>query len=73
MWSISPTAKNKAFLSAVKQRRKDLKIPQKTIAYEMDIDVSTYSKIECGYTALILCNFIFLCKRLNLNAQNFIM
>jgi transcriptional regulator with XRE-family HTH domain len=73
MWSISSTAKNKAFLSAAKKRRRELKIPQKIIAHEMGLNVSAYSKIECGYTDLSLDKFIFICKRLNLNAQNFLL
>lgn len=73
MWSISETATHKAFLIAVKKRRDELNIPQKQIAHELRLTQSAYSRIECGSSDLKFADFIFLCKRLNLNAQEFLM
>lgn len=72
MWSISETAAHKAFLIAVKKKRKEIKLPQKVLAYEMRISRPAYCLLESGQVELSLQRFIFLCKRLNLNPQEFL-
>jgi len=72
MRSISETKKNQAFLIALRERREKMRIPQKVLAYELGISTVAYSYIERGSTDLKLDIFKFLCKRLNLKAENFL-
>jgi transcriptional regulator with XRE-family HTH domain len=72
MWSISATATHKAFLIAVKKKRKEIKLPQKVIAHELGLTPAGYSLLEAGQVELSLHRFIFLCKRLNLKPETFL-
>lgn len=72
MWAISSTAKNKTFLIDVKKKRKELRIHQKVLAHELGMTQGNYSQIECGSTDLKLNDFIFICKRLSLNAGSYL-
>lgn len=69
MWAISETAENKAFLIAVKKKRKELGVKQKQLAYELGMTPSNYSHLENGATELKLKQFIFLCQRLQIQPQ----
>ncbi|MBS3913743.1 MAG: helix-turn-helix transcriptional regulator [Bacteroidetes bacterium] len=56
----------------MRERREKMRIPQKVLAYELGISTVAYSYIERGSTDLKLDIFKFLCKRLNLKAENFL-
>ena len=72
MRTLPETTKNKAFLTALRQQRKKLKVPQKVLAHELGVEPPAYCMIERGATSLKLDTFIFLCKRLNLKAEEFL-
>jgi transcriptional regulator with XRE-family HTH domain len=71
MRTLQKTTETKAFLKEVREKRKILKIPQKVIAHELGVTAAAYTQIEKGATSLKFDLFIFLCKRLDLNANNF--
>lgn len=72
MRSLSGTTKNQAFLMTLRARRRELRIPQKVLAYDLGMTQAAYAFIEQGATDLKLGVFIFLCNRLEINAENFV-
>lgn len=72
MRALSETSKNQTFLKAVRERRRSLRIPQKVLAHEIGVSAPAYCLIEGGAIEIKLDLFIFLCKRLNLQAEMFL-
>ena len=73
MRTLPPSTKNQAFLNAVRLRRREMKLPQKVLAHELSVSTPAYHKIETGKTILNFEIFNFLCKRLILNAEKFLL
>lgn len=72
MRTISETSKNQAFLVECRMARRRLRVPQKVIAHELRISTVAYSNIERGATDLKFDLFKFLCKRLEIAPEKFL-
>lgn len=72
MRTFSASKETKAFLKAIRTKRRELKLPQKVLAHEYGVCVATYSNIENGAREINLDFVIFAAKRLNIQLDQVI-
>lgn len=73
MRAFPASCQGAAFLAAVRDRRRELRVKQEVLARELGMTQGAYARIERGASELKFDIFIFLCQRLEIDGKKYVL